>query len=1124
MKGLEAEPVGGGELGVRFDLEAHAWELGGELRLYWLYNHDLFDRWRIEQMARHYVRMLEEVAGDPEQRIRQVELLEESERRQILEEWNETGREIADGTLSELFEEQVERSSHAVALIYEEQSLTYGELNERANRLAHYLRGLGVGPEARVAICLERSLEMVVALLATLKAGGAYVPLDPAYPSERLTYMLEDSAPAVLLTHDAALGALAGYSAALPILNLDRDAWQWAGQSERNPDRAGAGLDSRGLAYIIYTSGSTGTPKGAMNEHRGVVNRLVWMQRDFELGERDAVLQKTPFSFDVSVWEFFWPLLYGARLVVARPEGHKNPSYLARIIQQQKITITHFVPSMLQAFLGHHEVPGCRNLAQVVCSGEALLASLAQRFYEQLPDTDLYNLYGPTEAAIDVTAWDCRQWAIGIGVPIGRPVDNTRIYILDANQQPAPMGVGGELHIGGAQVGRGYLGRAEMTAERFLPDPFSREPGGRVYKTGDLGRWLPGGNIEFLGRNDSQVKIRGYRIELGEIEAKLSGHPEVSEAVVVAREDGLGEKRLVGYVIRRQSEAVHERRRDSQIREWQELYESIYAGGAASAGDFNIVGWESSYTGEPIAAEEMRIWVEETVSRLRTLKATRVLEVGCGTGLLLTRLAAGCESYMGLDFSAEALTQLGPYLSTREDLKHVELREGMAHELSFADDDSVDLVILNSVAQYFPDVDYLLEVLGEAVRVTRRGGHIFVGDVRSLPLLEAYHTSVQLYRAGGGMGLEELRQRVRQGQRKEEELVVDVRLFEELRRRWEKVGRLERWLKAGAYDNELSRFRYDVVMRMGEKEEVIEPERWVRWEETGRWREEVEERLRQEPGLTVVVRGMRDRRVASAVEAVRVLGRESSDVRDAGQLRASCAEVRGEDPDVVMELGVRLGVNISWEGFGADGTYDVVFNPRWHEVGGIEEAPRAHYRQYGNVPTWSRRDRDLGRALQNYLRQSLPDYMVPAAIVEMEALPLTVNGKLDRKALPEPEIVSTAAWRQPRTPEEEIVCGLFAEALGLERVGLDDNFFELGGHSLLAVRVVHSLRERLRVDLPVRTLFELPTVAGLSEEIEKAGNNMTPTIKTLAREKYRMKLPARQAPLLPQGTRKEQDA
>jgi amino acid adenylation domain-containing protein len=406
-------------------------------------------------------------------------------------------------------------------------------------------------PDARVAICVERSLEMVVGLLAILKAGGAYVPLDPAYPAERLAYMLEDSAPVAVLTHPQAQArlpaAFGGAAAAIPVIDLEADAEGWAGQLKSNPDRSSVGLTSPHLAYVIYTSGSTGKPKGVLVEHCSVVNRLVWMQSAYGLGAHDAVLQKTPFSFDVSVWELFWPLLNGARLVMAQPEGHKDPAYLTKIIQWENITTLHFVPSMLRTFLAHDEATKCDGVARVICSGETLPTSLARHFRELLPYVGLHNLYGPTETAVDVTAWNCASDTPLACIPIGRPISNTRIYILDGHGEPVPIGVAGEIYIGGAGVARGYLNRPELTAERFVADPFAAEPDARMYKSGDLGRYLPDGNIEFLGRNDFQVKIRGFRIEPGEIEARLTQHPAVREAVVLAREDGPGDKRLVAY-------------------------------------------------------------------------------------------------------------------------------------------------------------------------------------------------------------------------------------------------------------------------------------------------------------------------------------------------------------------------------------------------------------------------------------------------------------------------------------------------------------------------------------------------------------------------------------------------
>ena len=483
----------------------------------------------------------------------------------------------------------------------------------------------------------------------------------------------------------------------------------------------------------------------------------------------------------------------------------------------------------------------------------------------------------------------------------------------------------------------------------------------------------------------------------------------------------------------------------------------------------------------------MRLWVEETIAHLRAMQPNRVLEIGCGTGLLLTRLAACCESYLGLDFSAQVLTQLGAYLATREDLAHVVLRQGPAHELSFLGDESVDLVILNSVVQYFPDIDYLLGVLSEAVRVTRRGGHIFVGDLRSLPLLGAYHTSVQLSKAPRQMLLGELQQRIAQAQRNEKELLVDPALFGELGRRWEKVGRVETSLKGGSYDNELSRFRYDVTMGLGEKEAVVAPERWLSWDEAGAWRQRLEEALALQPGLAVGVRGIRDRRVAGAVEAVRLLQAPDSGLSDAGQLQGACAGADGEDPHAVMQLARRLGVMFHWRGFGAEGVYEAIFNPRWANLEGVADVPRNFYRRYGNAPARSVGDAELGSVLQDYLRQSLPDYMVPAAIMVLPSWPLTPNGKLDRKALPAPNLTATTGdWRAPRTPQEEILCALFAETLGLPRIGIDDNFFELGGHSLLATRLISRIRAALELELSIRSLFEAPTVAGLVQRLNEA--------------------------------------
>jgi amino acid adenylation domain-containing protein len=455
---------------------------------------------------------------------------------------NRTEREYPAAPLHEAFQQQVARTPNAIAIRFREATLTYHELNLRSDALAAKLAELGAGPGTLTAVCMERSLEMVVALYGILKAGSAYVPIDPEYPAERISFMLEDTAAPILLTQRALSEHFTGARA--QVVAVDQVDQADDGPAPAPPVSKATLND---LAYVIYTSGSTGQPKGAMNTHRAISNRIQWMQDAYGLTPADRVLQKTPFSFDVSVWEFFWPLLFGAELVIAEPGGHRDSSYLAQVIMDQGITTIHFVPSMLQLFLEDPRAGDCASLQRVICSGEALPKAVQDRFFGRL-DAELHNLYGPTEAAVDVTWWACDPNSDLPFVPIGKPIANTQVHILDDAQQPLPIGTAGELYIGGIQVGRGYLNRPELTAERFIDDPFSGVPDARLYKTGDLVRYLPDGNIEFLGRSDFQVKIRGFRVELGEIEAALEAIAGVRQAIVVAREHSGGDLELVAYV------------------------------------------------------------------------------------------------------------------------------------------------------------------------------------------------------------------------------------------------------------------------------------------------------------------------------------------------------------------------------------------------------------------------------------------------------------------------------------------------------------------------------------------------------------------------------------------------
>ncbi len=522
-----------------------------ELLLEMAYARSRFNSTTIARMLGHLRTLLLSMVANPEQRLSDLPLLTAAERHQLLVEWNNTQADYPqDACIHQLFEVQVERSPDAVAVVFEDQQLTYRELNRRANCLAHHLLSLGVGPDVLVVICVERSLSMVVGILGILKAGGAYVPLDPEYPKSRLAFMLDDTQAPILLTQKRLIEYLP--ESVAKVVYLDADWKQISRESDRNPASVAT---AENLAYVIYTSGSTGQPKGVMVPHRGVCNHLLWMQTAFQLTEVDRVLQKTSLSFDVSVLELFWPLLAGLRLLMVKPGGHQDSAYLVKLIAQQKITFLHAVPSMLQVLLEEQEIESCNCLRYVTSGAEALSNELKERFFARM-SAEFYNAYGPTEAAIGVIYGRCKRETNQRIVPIGLPIANTQIYVLDSHLQPQPIGVPGELHIGGVGLARGYLNQPELTALKFIPNPFSKQPGARLYKTGDLARYQPDGNIDLLSRIDHQVKIRGFRIELGEIEAALSQHPGVRETVVLVREDIPGNKQLVAYVVTNQEQGL----------------------------------------------------------------------------------------------------------------------------------------------------------------------------------------------------------------------------------------------------------------------------------------------------------------------------------------------------------------------------------------------------------------------------------------------------------------------------------------------------------------------------------------------------------------------------------------
>ncbi|WP_462179170.1 amino acid adenylation domain-containing protein [Pseudoalteromonas maricaloris] len=556
LPGLTAQYLDhqGGMNVAKFDLTLNIFEGQDGLHLGWHYNTDLFKRESIEGMSQHFNLLLAELLRLPEESVFALELVSDEERRQILCDWNDTQADFPSQTcIHELFEHKAEQNPQKEALVYQGVAFSYDELNLRANQLAHYLKAQGVKPDTLVGLCIERSFDMVIGLLGILKAGAAFVPLEPSYPEARIAYMLDDGDMGIVITQQRFLSELPLLAPLALCLDDDKVRDELASMPQNNQAVSSLGLCPHHLAYVIYTSGSTGKPKGVMVEHQALSNRIYWMDQEYTSTPQDRFLQKTPFSFDVSVWEFIWPLTTGASLVLAKPEGHKDPAYLSSLMAQENITKVHFVPSMLGSMLAFGLLGDCRSLKQIFCSGEALSRHHVDDVLVQCPNVELHNLYGPTEASIDVSFWNCRETALSASIPIGRPIANTQLYVMDQQQHLAPMGVAGELYIGGIGLARGYIKREQLTAEKFVENPFydkhkpSSSP--KLYRTGDLVRWLADGTLEYLGRIDHQVKVRGFRIELGEIEHALAAYTGVKEAVVLARELVQGDSRLIGYLV-----------------------------------------------------------------------------------------------------------------------------------------------------------------------------------------------------------------------------------------------------------------------------------------------------------------------------------------------------------------------------------------------------------------------------------------------------------------------------------------------------------------------------------------------------------------------------------------------
>ncbi len=1075
------------------------------------YNSVIFLEDTITRLMKNYQTLLRDVVINENKNIGELLVLEKEEQQSLINQ--SSGAKIAfqeEVCLHEVIEDQCSRTPNAIAISYEEQRLNYQELSEITNQLAHYLIAEGVRLESFVGVCLDRSLDLIVSLLSVLKAGGAYIPIDPSYPKDRLDYIVEDSNPEVIISHSKFKKLFA--ETTKRVLYIDEIQDMVSKQDKfTSPSIT---ISERNLAYMIYTSGSTGKPKGAMIEHRSIVNRLFWMQHEYKIDTTDKILQKTPYSFDVSVWEFFWPLIQGAQLIFAKPEGHKDPSYLINLIDSREITVLHFVPSMLQIFLEIKTKQQCSSIKKIFSSGEALPFALVKRFFKNFDTAELHNLYGPTEAAVDVTYWPCKREDTSGVIPIGFPVANTQIYILDSYGNIVPEGVTGEIYIGGVQVARGYHKKEELTKERFVDNPFSKQ--GKLYKTGDLGRRLKDGSVEYKGRIDFQVKIRGVRIELGEIEAALDKNILIKESVVIAQSNSNDQqdKQLIAYavpdIVHLQKWLLSHNKKNESIQqtdEWEEVFNNTYEVSNTPLGkeDFNIIGWNSSYSGEEMAESEMKVWVNTTVNRILELKPKRILEIGCGTGLLVSKIAPHVQNYTGTDISGTGLDyikkHIQPNLPTPKVLK---LFKQEANNFDTIDQQSYDMIIINSVVQYFGNYIYFMEVIRKAISLLVDGGTLFIGDLRNKSLHTAFLLDIELYKAPENQDVRTFLKLIKNKEFKEPELLIDPNFFRVIQKEIPEITNVTINLKRGNFLNELTKYRYDVSLQVNKKCKKPKKSSTIDFQEKVDALDYFEKLVDQKKLDEIKLQNVPNKRVFEIESWVQATKESSSETKksDLRQQLDLKQENQLRDPEYFYLKGESAGYRTNvFPNTKNPFFIDIVFLRKnlWtqgysskYDMNAIELLP---IEKYFNNPSLQSIQKEVSDHLKKELLDQLPDYMVPAHLFLLDAMPVNFNGKLDRKALPDVQelILTEATYIAPENETQEKLVALWKTILKISDIGVENNFFNLGGHSLNVVSMLVKAKEIIggkKVSLV--DFYKSPTILGLEEllhvqEIKPAG-------------------------------------
>lgn len=1064
---------------VKFDLRVEFRETPDGLVGAFEYSTDLFKSERIERLATYLLAVFEEMTSAPDMLVEAMSLVRGPERLQIAK-WGGEDRSVENhGSIAERFLSQAAATPDAIAVADDTGTLTYARLRDHAIVLANRLQKAGLKPEMVVGVPAVRVRQTVVAQLGILLAGGAYLPLDMDEPDTRLQYMIA-TAHATL-----AVGGtdMSDRFKALGLKRIPCDLRKTPKTTDKLPALPVNAGDH--IAYIMYTSGSTGVPKGVAVPEKAVM-RLVCHADFCRMGPDETTLLLAPMTFDASTLEVWAPLLNGGRLAI-HPPGKIDLGALADSIATHNVTLLWLTAGLFHQVVDNN-LDALSGVRQLLTGGDVLSVQHVETFLGHFPDCRLINGYGPTENTTFSCCYTITDMPDGYTtIPIGRPIHGTSSYVVDDFGHLAPIGVAGELCVAGDGLARGYLGDPKRTAEAFVPNPF-KGTGARMYRTGDLARYLGDGTIELLGRKDRQVKIRGFRIEPQEIEVVLATHRDVADVAVLARKDMGRSAQLVAYIMPHKDPgdgSALEAGQSDAVEHWRTLYDDLYAAPKDAERGFDITGWKSSYTGQPIPAEEMRVWLDATLARIQACDPKRVLEIGCGTGMLAYPMAEHADFYRGTDVSTAVIETLQRGLAGAGLADKCDLAAAPADTLGDLAKGDFDTVLLNSVVQYFPSISYLRQVLYQAIAAIPKQGQIFLGDLRSLPLVEEFHTAVQLARHEDAIDGAAFSRRVLDGVHIERELLVDPAFFRLFAAFHPRINAADIQWKQGDDGNELSQFRYDVVLHIADCETIGDDQTRLDWQRDTLTIDTLESQLASET-CPVTVSNVPNGRIVG-IAAVWAAVCEGSDMIPASDTQALLSASGAPMPDTFRDLAKRLGLSVAIVPSDDNPTFCTLhFAADTSVIPPLPPTPSSEpdWTPFANNPVNALLSAALVPALRITATEQLPPYMQPSHYVVMEAFPLTRNGKLDRKALPAPlrerALTATAELTLASSDIEKTLARVWGDVLGLDQVGMSDNFFELGGDSILSIQIVSRAKTE-GILLTAQQLFENQTIAELSK-------------------------------------------